>query len=261
MKESLKKNWKPITAIALAFCAVGAAAYYVNCVYIPGKEQERAAALAATELRIPQKETPQYTIDTSNPQTTTTVLGSGTNSADDNIKVTTDADGNVTIDRNWDGVNLDELDTSTAAPGAPTANIGSGGGKITGTDGAYHGEQPTTPAPSTGGSDRTTTTKPSTGDSASKPSTDTEKKPSTGTTTKPATPSTGDTTTKPSGGSGSGGSTPQMGDIRVVDGKEQMWIEGFGWTEDGGGGHTDYLKDPGDCGGIDGFGEQVGEMG
>ena len=239
MKETLKRNWKGITATVVAFGAVFGAIYYVNVVYIPSKQQARAAELAAAQAAVVAPKEHNYTINTTQPTGNTT--GSGTNTADDRIKVTTDAEGNVTIDRTWDGVNLDELDTSTAAPGAPTANIGSGGGKITGTDGAYHGEQPTTTAPSTGGSSGTTTTKPSTG-----------------TTTKPAAPSTGGSTTeKPSGGSGS--STPKDGDIRTENGKQQEYVDGFGWVDItnniGGTDYIDYKPDQG----LSGI--QVGEMG
>ena len=235
MKNYWKQNWKGITAIVVAFSAVFGAIYYVNGIYLPGQRQAQAAKQSITEPVTPKEY--NYTINTTQP-TANTTTGSGTNTADDSIKVTTDADGNVTIDRKWDHVDLDELDTSTAAPGAPTANIGSGGGKITGTDGAYHGEQPTTTAPSTGGSSGTTTTKPSTG-----------------TTTKPAAPSTGGSTTeKPSGGSGS--STPKDGDIRTENGKQQEYVDGFGWVDVGDGGHTDYIEMPDELSGI-----QVGEMG
>ncbi len=241
MKETLKRNWKGITATVVAFGAVFGAIYYVNHIYLPDKRQaaaEQLAAQDAAEVVTPK----EYNFDINETQPTALSSGNGTNTADDSIKVTTDADGNVTIDRKWDHVDLDELDTSTAAPGAPTANIGSGGGKITGTDGAYHGEQPTTTAPSTGGSSGTTTTKPSTGDSASKPSTGTESKPSTGTTTKPTTPSTG--------GSGSGGSTPQMGDTRTENGQKQVFVDGFGWIADTSGGESDYIEMGPDTGEI-----------
>lgn len=50
MNETLKRNWKPITAFALALSAVGAAAYYVNFIYIPGKERARAAELTAAQV-------------------------------------------------------------------------------------------------------------------------------------------------------------------------------------------------------------------
>lgn len=254
MKETLKRNWKGITATVVAFGAVFGAIYYVNHIYLPDKRQaaaEQLAAQDAAEVVTPK----EYNFDINETQPTALSSGNGTNTADDSIKVTTDADGNVTIDRKWDHVDLDELDTSTAAPGAPTANIGSGGGKITGTDGAYHGEQAATTTPSTGSSG-TTTTKPSTGDSASKPSTGTESKPSTGTTAKPATPSTGDTTTKPSGGFGSGSSTPQMGDTRTENGQKQVFVDGFGWIADTSGGESDYIQMPDELSGI-----QVGEMG
>ncbi len=238
MKNYWKQNWKGITAIVVAFSAVFGAIYYVNGIYLPGQRQAQAAKQSITEPVTPKEY--NYTINTTQP-TANTTTGSGTNTADDSIKVTTDADGNVTIDRKWDNVDLDELDTSTAAPGAPTANIGSGGGKITGTDGAYHGEQAATTTPSTGSSG-TATTKPSTGDSASKPSTGTESKPSTGTTTKPTTPSTG--------GSGSGGSTPQMGDTRTENGQKQVFVDGFGWIADTSGGESDYIEMGPDTGEI-----------
>ncbi|WP_312612471.1 hypothetical protein [Oscillibacter sp.] len=244
MKEALKRNWKPVTAFALALSAVGAAAYYVNFIYIPGKERARAAELTAAQV-VP--ETPKnynFSIDTSNPASISKTTP-GTNSVDDSIKVTTDADGNVTVDRTWDA-DPDELDTTAAAPGTPTANIGSGGGKITGTDGAYHGEQPTATKPSSGDSSGTDNTKPSTGDTTTKPSTgDKTTTPSDDSSTKPSTPS------KPSS------STPKSEDTRIVDGKEQVYLEGFGWVDVGDGGHTDYWGNPGDeLSGI-----QVGEMG
>ncbi|MEA4993915.1 MAG: hypothetical protein VB060_08820 [Oscillibacter sp.] len=247
MNETLKRNWKPITAFALALSAVGAAAYYVNFIYIPGKERARAAELTAAQVVPETPENYNFTIDTSNPASISKT-SPGTNSVDDSIKITTDADGNVTIDRTWNA-DLDELDTTTAAPGAPTANIGSGGGKITGTDGAYHGEQPTTTTPSTGSSG-TDSTKPSTGDKTTTPPEDSSTtEPSDG-STKPSTPS------KPSAPSTPGSSTPKDGDIRVVDGKEQMYWDGFGWVDKGNGGQTDYIEMPDELSGI-----QVGEMG
>ena len=251
MKEALKKNWKPVTAFALALSAVGAAAYYVNFIYIPGKERARAAELTAAQV-VP--ETPKdynFTIDTSNPASISKTT-SGTSSADDSIKVTTDADGNVTVDRIWDA-NMDELDTTTAAPGAPTANIGSGGGKITGTDGAYHGEQSTTTTPSTGGSSGTDSTKPSSDDTTTTPSTgDKTTTPSDDSST--TTPS--DSSTKPSTPSTPGSSTPQVGDTRTENGQKQVYVDGFGWITDSSGGESDYIEMPDELSGI-----QVGEMG
>lgn len=234
MKNFLQKNWKGISATVVAFGAVCGAIYYVNCFYIPGRQQAAAMKLAATQPDMPKEY--NYTVSTANSQTadsSASSSGTSSNPANDRIKVTTDKDGNVTIDRTWDA-KPGELDTSTAAPSAPTANIGSGGGNITGTDGAYHGEQPTTSTPSTGSSDTAT----------KKPSTSTESKPSTGTTTKPTTPSTGD-------------STPKDGDIRTESGKQQEYVDGFGWVDVGDGGQTNYIiGDPNED-----LGAQVGEMG
>ena len=238
MKNYWKQNWKGITATVVAFGAVFGAIYYVNGIYLPSQRQAQAAKQSTTEPVTPKEY--NYTINTTQP-TASTTTGSGTNTADDSIKVTTDADGNVTIDRKWDHVDLDELDTSTAAPGAPTANIGSGGGKITGTDGAYHGEQPTTTTPST--DDKTTT--PSTTDSS-----DTTTKPSDSTTT-PSTPSEQSTPSTPSS------DTPQVGDTRTENGQKQVYVDGFGWIADSSGGTSDYIGNPGDQ--LSGI--QVGEMG
>ncbi|MPN05734.1 hypothetical protein SDC9_152987 [bioreactor metagenome] len=236
MKEYLIKHWRGISATVVAFGVVCSSIYYVNYVYLPSRQQAQAAALPVTEPDTSKDY--NFTVNTYNTQAgDSSASSSGTSSANpanDRIKVTTDKDGTVTIDRTWDA-EPGELDTTTAAPNAPTANIGSGGGKITGTDGAYHGEQPTT-TPSTG--DKTTT--PSTGSSGSTTTT----KPSDSTTT-PTTPS------KPSS------STPQDGDTRTENGKQQEYVDGFGWVDVGDGGHTDYIGNPGDQ--LSGI--QVGEMG
>lgn len=240
MKEFLKKNWKGISATVVAFGAVCGAIYYVNCIYLPGRQQAAATKLAATQPDTPKEY--NYTVSTANSQTadsSESSSGTSSNPANDRIKVTTDQDGNVTVDRTWDA-KPGELDTSSAAPSAPTANIGSGGGKITGTDGAYHGEQPTATTPSAGSA----TTKP-TADSSK---TTTKPADSTTTPTKPSTPSTPSTPSS---------SMPKDGDTRVVDGQEQEYWDGFGWVDKGDGGHTDYIAgDPNED-----LGAQVGEMG
>ncbi|BAL01335.1 hypothetical protein OBV_41360 [Oscillibacter valericigenes Sjm18-20] len=239
MKESFKKHWKGITATVVAFGVVCSSIYYVNCVYLPGKQQAKAATLPVTEPDTSKDY--HFTVNTDNTQAADSSAGSSssgsTNPANDRIKITTDKDGTVTIDRTWDA-KPGELDTTTTAPNAPTANIGSGGGKITGTDGAYHGEQAAT-TPST--NEKTTT--PSTGSS------DTTTKPS-DSSTKPSTPSTPSTPSKPSS------STPQNGDTRVVDGQKQVYDDVFGWIADSSGGASDSIDMPDELSGI-----QVGEMG
>lgn len=236
MKESLKKHWKGITATVAAFGVVCSSIYYVNCVYLPGKQQAQAATLPVTEPDTSKDY--NFTVNTDNAQAADSSAGSSssssTNPANDRIKVTTDGNGTVTIDRTWDA-EPGELDTTTTAPNAPTANIGSGGGKITGTDGAYHGEQAAATTPST--DDKTTTPSTDSSDTTTKPSDDSSTTPST-----PSTPSN---------------STPKSEDTRVVDGKEQVYLEGFGWVDKGDGGHTDYIGNPGDQ--LSGI--QVGEMG
>lgn len=236
MKESLKKNWKGITATVVAFGAVFGAIYYVNCIYLPGRQQAEATKLTATQPVTPKEY--NYTVSTANSQTadtsSTDSSDSSTNPANDRIKVTTDKDGTVTIDRTWDA-KPGELDTTTTAPSASTANIGSGGGKITGDDGAYYGEQAATTTPST--DDKTTT--PATGSSDSTTTT----KPSNSTTT-PTTPS------KPSTPSTPSSSTPQVGDTRIENGQKQVYVDGFGWIADTSGGSSDYIEmgpDTGEC--------------
>lgn len=233
MKESLKKHWKGVATTVVAFGVVCSSIYYVNYVYLPGRQQAAAANSTAIESDTPKDY--NFTVNAGNAQaadSSNNTSGTGsTNPANDRIKVTTDKDGTVTIDRTWDA-ELGELDTTSTAPNTPTANIGSGGGKITGTDGAYHGEQAATTTPSTDEkTTNTTTTKPS--DSATTPTTP----------TKPSTPST------PSS------SAPQNGDTRVVDGQKQVYDEVFGWIADSSGGTSDYIEMGPDTGNY------VGEMG
>lgn len=144
MKESFKKHWKGIMTTVVAFGVVCGSIYYVNCVYLPGKRQAQAATAPVIEPDTSKDY--NFTVTSGNSQAANSSTNSSdpakTNPANDRIKVTTDKDGTVTIDRTWDA-EPGELDTTTTAPNAPTANIGAGGGKITGTDGAYHGEQVT----------------------------------------------------------------------------------------------------------------------
>lgn len=238
MKEHLIKHWKGITATVVAFGVVCSSIYYVNYVYLPGRQQAQAAALPVTEPDTTKDY--NFTVNTNNAQAADSSAGSSgtsTNPANDRIKVTTDKDGTVTIDRTWDA-KPGELDTTTTAPNAPTANIGSGGGKITGSDGAYHGEQSTATSPSTG----STTSKPSTDSSTA------TTKPSDSTTT-PTTPSAPSTPSKPSS------STPQVGDTRTENGQKQVYVDGFGWIADTSGGTSDYIEMGPDTGNY------VGEMG
>ncbi len=52
------------------------------------------------------------------------------------------------------------------------------------------------------------------------------------------------------------GVTPQMGDIRMVDGKKQVYFLGFGWIEDNGGGGDGTIVD-----GEGDINKMVGSMG
>ena len=177
------------------------------------------------------------------------------------MTVTTDENGDIIVDRTWDE-DTGDLPVSNG-PGSPIANIGGGGGeKITGEDGAYHGEQPAPQTPENGGSGSGTEA-----DSKNDGKTDSGKSGETPNT--PSTPS-GGTDSKPSSGgsetnggsstggnSSSGSSKPKDGDTRTENGKRQEYVDGFGWVDitDNIGG-TDYIEMPDELSGI-----QVGSMG
>ena len=257
MSEYLKQNWKYIAATAAGFAAVLGAIYYVNCVYLPNRALERAMAMdaetmaaeRAAEEKAQNERTYSFNINTELGQRSAT-------SSDEGVTVTTDENGDIIVDRTWDE-DTGDLPIS-AGPGSPIANIGGGGGeKITGEDGAYHGEQPAAQTPENGGSGSGTeadskndgTDNGKIGETPSTPST-----PSSGTDSKPS--SGGSSTGGSSTGGNSSSSKPKDGDIRIVDGKEQMYWDGFGWVDKGDGGHTDYIEMPDELSGI-----QVGSMG
>ena len=262
MSEYLKQNWKYIAATAAGFAAVLGAIYYVNCVYLPNRALERgiakdAATMAAAQAAAEKEQnerTYSFNINTELGQRSAT-------SSDEGVTVTTDENGVVTIDRAWD-VDTGDLPVSNG-PGSPIANIGGGGGeKITGEDGAYHGEQPAPQTPENGGSGSGTeadskndgkTDSGKTGETPNTPSTPsggTDSKPSSGGSETNGGSSTG-------GNSSSGSSKPKDGDTRTENGKRQEYVDGFGWVDitDNIGG-TDYIEMPDELSGI-----QVGSMG
>ena len=243
MSEYLKQNWKYIAATAAGFAAVLGAIYYVNCVYLPNRALERAMAMdaetmaaeRAAEEKAQNERTYSFNINTELGQRSAT-------SSDEGVTVTTDENGDIIVDRTWDE-DIGDLPIS-AGPGSPIANIGGGGGeKITGEDGAYHGEQPAPQTPESGGSGSGTEA-----DSKNDGKTDSGKTGETPST--PSTPSTSGTDSKPSsGGSTGSSSTPKDGDRRVVNGQEQeYWEDVDTWVDVGDGGHTDYWDVGGDSG-------------
>ena len=249
MNGYLKQNWKYIAATAAGFVVVFGAIYYVNCVYLPNRALERAiamdaetmAAKQAAEEKAQNERTYSFNINTELGQRSDSAAGS-----DEGVTVTTDENGDIIVDRTWDE-DTGDLPIS-AGPGSPIANIGGGGGeKITGEDGAYHGEQPAAQTPESGGSGSGT-------EAGSKNDGKTDSGKTGETPSTPSTPSTGGTDSKPS-------SKPKDGDTRTENGKRQEYVDGFGWVDitDNIGG-TDYWEIP-DCGGYDGLGEQVGNMG
>ena len=254
-----KLNWKYAAATAAGFAAVLGAIYYVNCVYLPNRALERAMAMdaetmaaeRAAEEKAQNERTYSFNINTELGQRSAT-------SSDEGVTVTTDENGDIIVDRAWD-VDTGDLPVSNG-PGSPIANIGGGGGeKITGEDGAYHGEQPAPQTPESGGSGSGTeadskndgkTDSGKTGETPSTPST-----PSSGTDSKPS--SGGSSTGGSSTGGNSSSSKPKDGDTRTENGKRQEYVDGFGWVDitDNIGG-TDYIEMPDELSGI-----QVGSMG
>ncbi len=246
-----KLNWKYAAATAAGFAAVLGAIYYVNCVYLPNRALERAMAMDAETLAAERAAEEKAQNERTYSFNINTELGQRSDStavSDEGVTVTTDENGDIIVDRTWDE-DTGDLPIS-AGPGSPIANIGGGGGeKITGEDGAYHGEQPAAQTPENGGSGSGTEA-----DSKNDGKTDSGKTSETPST--PSTPSTSGTGSKPSsGGSSTGGnnnsgsSKPKDGDRRVVNGQEQEYWDGFGWvdrTNDIGG--TDYWDVGGDSG-------------
>ncbi len=197
---------KAIVTLGVCSVAVAVAAYYVNCVYIPQEKAQRAADAATSAAPVSTVDPDyNYTIRTIAPVST---AASTADAADgSSVQVTEEENGDVTIKRTWDAKE-GGLDTSASSPDSTaSANIGSGGEKITGEDGTYKGE-----TQDTSGS-TTPSTSDSSGGSGSDSSTDT------------------------------GSSTPKDGDIRTVDGKEQEYVLGFGWVDVGSGSTT--TDDPG----------------
>lgn len=232
-----KLNWKYAAATAAGFVVVFGAIYYVNCVYLPNRALERAMAMDAETLAAERAAEEKAQNERTYSFNINTELGQRSAAgSDEGVTVTTDENGDIVVDRTWDE-DTGDLPIS-AGPGSPIANIGGGGGeKITGADGAYHGEQPTAQTPENGGSGSGTEA-----DSKNDGKTDSGKTGETPST--PSTPSSG-TDSKPNSGSSS---KPKDGDIRIVDGKEQMYWDGFGWVDKGDGGHTDYWDVGGDSG-------------
>lgn len=237
-----KLNWKYAAATAAGFAAVLGAIYYVNCVYLPNRALERAMAMdaetlaaeRAAEEKAQNERTYSFNINTELGQRSAT-------SSDEGVTVTTDENGDIIVDRTWDE-DTGDLPVSNG-PGSPIANIGGGGGeKITGEDGAYHGEQPTAQTPESGGSGSgTEADSKNDGKTDSTPST-----PSGGTDSKP---SSGGSSTGGSSTGGNSSSKPKDGDTRTENGKRQEYVDGFGWVDitDNIGG-TDYWDVGGDSG-------------
>ena len=203
----MKKSWvAAITALSFTL-VVGGAAYYINSVYLPAKQLEAANALRTNALAQAEEGTNyDYTIKVGETAASNTEKFSESSS----VTVTTDeTTGDVWITRDWlnDGSSRVSSEPPTLEDtGRAEANIGSGGTNIVGSDGVYHGEQPITPPPAT---------------------------------TKPTTEQT-----KPSGSSGStsGTETGTNGQTRVVDGQQQIWINGWGWVPVGSGSRSEASK-------------------
>lgn len=219
----MKKSIKIATALTICGVVLVGAIYYTNNIYIPSVKKNQAKK-ADSSVQTEQTSDYHYTISTNVPVSSgSSAAGSSLGS---NVQVTKNSNGDETINRTWDAKKGD-LDTSTSSPDSKTsANIGSGGAKITSSDGTYKGETPA--------------------------------KSSSSTTTKSTTPSTSKSSgsTKTGSSTKTAGSTPKNGDTRTVDGQKQVYIDGFGWVMDASGGESPTIGNA-----DDDLGKQVGEMG
>ena len=267
----MKKSWvAAITALSLTL-AVGGAAYYINSVYLPAKQLEAANALRTDAPAQAEEGTNyDYTIKVGE----TVAPNTEKFSENSSVTVTTDeTTGDVWITRDWlnDGSSRVSSEPPTLEDtGRAEANIGSGGANIVDSDGVYHGEQPTTPPPAT---TKPTTTTPTAGTSAGATETQpvqqqeveaptasipADEQPASEAPTAPAQPTKPAENAKPSGNSGntSGTESGTNGQTRVVDGQEQIWINGWGWVPVGSGSRSEKSKGTNtELSGI-----QVGEM-
>lgn len=226
------KNWKPVLATALSALAVGGVIYYTNWVYIPRMKAQQTVNTISMNNTDSGSSDYEYTIHPENPVTSV-------KKAEEAVEVEEEKNGDVTIHRTWDKKEED-MNTSVSSPeDTVSTNIASGGDKITGTDGAYHGE---TPAPAT--PTPTTNTKPTN-------PTSTTTTPETSTNTPSNSGDTSNSESTPSS------SIPKNGDTRVIDGQEQMYDTVFGWVDCGTGSTT--VASAGQYDELSG--NQVGEMG
>jgi len=207
----MKKKIKVATALTICGVVLVGAIYYTNSIYIPNAKKDLAEK-EDSSAQADQSSDYHYTISS--------IQGdqgaAGSSSSDSSVQVTKESNGDVTINRTWDAKKGD-LDTSTASPDSKTsANIGSGGAKIIGSDGTYQGETP------------------------AKSSSSTTTKSTTSGTSKSSSSST--TATKKSDSTSTSSSTPKNGDTRTVNGQKQIYDEVFGWGVDTSGGTLDNIE-------------------
>lgn len=248
----MKRNLPAVITVAVLAALVGGAAYYVNSVYLPAKQREAANALRTDVTEAVEGSDYDYTIRGGDSASVST----DKIAEDSSVTITTDEEtGDVWITRDWlndGGSRVSSEPPADEEVGRAEANIGSGGANIVGEDGVYHGEQPTTPppampAPSTeqtsASGTQPTQQEPAAERTPNTPGTSKERKPVE--TTKPA--DTQPAATQPSeqakpsasDSGGSGSSTPKQGEMRTVDGKTEMWVNGFGWIPSGSGSYSE----------------------
>lgn len=255
-----KFNWRPVAVVAALAVILAAGVWYVNGVYIPNKKEALANEVLgennaqigqpAQDAQQSEESTYDYTID---PDELVTVDIGEVLGNESSVTVSTDENGDVWIDRDW-VVDTTDYDKSDREPGEEIAagNMASGGNteSITDEDGVYHGEQPS--GSSTGNGSSSSSDNGSNGGGSSS-DTNGEDAPSGSTESGDANSDNGSSDTgdgsgnsgssgssdnsgsSSSGGGSSSDSTPKNGDTRVVDGVEQIYINGFGWISSGGG--------------------------
>lgn len=230
----MKRNGRIFVAVAALAILIGGATYYVNNVYLPARQAEKAEELQ----QITQDAEP---IAAASAYDYTIKSGSNTASRDS-------ANGDAAALADEESGELYETVLDDGGIVA-VANFEGGGGEMPlGEDGAYHGEQPaTSDVGAEVAQQEAATEQPS-----SAPVMAEEQKP--GETTKPAQPTATQPTEQPKPSANETGSTtPKDGDRRTVDGQLQEYISWFGWVPVGSGSQSEYVE-------VETTGQHIGEF-
>lgn len=201
----MKKNGAAIAAVLAIVVLTGGSILWYNKAYAPARQAEQIAALQAQEIPVQAEVGTDYDyhIPVSAEAVQEAVAAANSKpSAESGVEVKTDENGDVWITRDWSsGEGLKETAPPSENDSGAEANIAAGTATEIPFDenGAYSEPHPeATPEPE-------------------QPKQDEQPAPTSAPEQKPA--------------SSSGSSTPKNGETRVVDGKVQSYLTGFGWID------------------------------